>query len=238
MYEPGGVFHVNFFFAFICQLKTRITCSPTQPLNYSTTQRSSYHPLNRSTTQLFFIPLLLILASLVLFAQHAYCGAVTLAWDPNSPSEGIAGYRLYYGTESRSYTGVIDITNGTLKKVSKLAKGYHYYFAVTAYNEAGQESDYSEELVVNTCKYKLSPGRKTFKPEGGVGTVKVVTQPNCDWTATSGADWLHIMDGESGFGPGVITYSVEPNSTPEKRIAGSTFGGKTFTVTQKGSTLP
>jgi hypothetical protein len=220
------------------QIATLNSITPTQPLHYSTTQRSSYHPLNCSTAQLFFIPLLLILASLVLFAQHAYCGAVTLAWDPNSPSEGIAGYRLYYGTESRSYTGMIDITNGTLKKVSKLAKGYHYYFAVTAYNEAGQESDYSEELVVNTCKYKLSPGRKTFKPEGGVGTVKVVTQPNCDWTATSGSDWLHIMDGESGFGPGVITYSVEPNSTPEKRVGGSTLGGKPFTVTQKGSTLP
>jgi len=220
------------------KLRIKNCFTPTQLLNYSTTQQSSYQTLNRSITQLFFIPLLLILASLFLFTQHACCGAVTLAWDPNSPSEGIAGYRLYYGTESRSYTGMIDITNGTLKKVSKLAKGYHYYFAVTAYNEAGQESDYSEELVVNTCKYKLSPGRKTFKPEGGIGTVKVVTQPNCDWTATSGADWLHIMDGESGFGPGVITYSVEPNSTPEKRVGGSILGGKTFTVTQKGSTLP
>jgi hypothetical protein len=207
-----------------------------QRLNHSPIQHSFLPLLNRSTTQLV-LSFLLILASLVLFAQHAYCGAVTLAWDPNSPSEGIAGYRLYYGTESRSYTGVIDITNGTLKKVSKLAKGYHYYFAVTAYNEAGQESDYSEELVVNTCKYKLSPGRKTFNPEGGVATVKVVTQPNCDWTATSGTDWLHIMDGESGFGPGVITYSVEPNSTPEKKTAGSTFAGKTFTVTQKGSSI-
>jgi hypothetical protein len=134
--------------------------------------------------------------------------------------------------------GVIDITSGTLKKVSKLAKGYHYCFAITAYNEAGQESDFSEELVINTCSYKLSPSRKTFKPEGGVSTVKIVTQPNCEWTATSGASWLQIMDGESGVGPGVITYSVEPNPTPEKRIAGSTFGGKTFSATQKGSTLP
>ncbi len=212
--------------------------APTQPLNHSTTQRSSYQPLNHSITQLFFIPLLLILASLVLFAQHAYCGAVTLAWDPNSPSENIAGYKLYYGTESRSYSGMIDITNGTLKKVSKLEKGYHYYFAVTAYDEAGQESDFSEELTVNTCTYKLSPSRKTFKPEGGVSTVKVVTQSNCDWTATSGADWLQIMDGHGGKGPGIITYSVEPNSTLETRIAGSAFGGKTFSAKQKGSTLP
>jgi hypothetical protein len=204
-----------------------------QLLNCSTTQPILRHP----TTQ-FIFALFAILATLVFFPQQAYCGAVTLAWDPNSPSEGIAGYRLYYGTESRSYTGVIDITSGTLKKVSKLAKGYHYYFAVTAYNEAGQESDFSEELVVNTCKYKLSPGRKTFSSEGGVGTVKVVTKPNCDWTATSGTDWLQIMDGETGLGPGIITYSVEPNSTPEKRVGGSTFGGKTFTLTQKGSTLP
>ena len=209
-----------------------------QRLNHSPIQHSFLPLLNHSTTQLFFIPLLLILASLALFAQHAYCGAVTLAWDPNSPSENIAGYKLYYGTESRSYSGMIDITNGTLKKVSKLAKGYHYYFAVTAYDEAGQESDFSEELTVNTCMYKLSPGRKTFKPEGGVSTVKVVTQPNCDWTATSGTDWLQIMDGHGGTGPGVITYSVEPNSTPEKRVAGSTFGSKIFSATQKGSTLP
>ena len=133
---------------------------------------------------------------------------------------------------------MIDISNGTLKKVSKLAKGYHYYFAVTAYNEAGQESDFSEELTVNTCTYKLSPSRKKFKPEGGVATVKVVTQPNCEWTAASGSDWLQIMDGESGTGTGIITYSVEPNPTPEKRVADSTFGGKNFSAIQKGSTLP
>jgi hypothetical protein len=160
-----------------------------------------------------------------------------LAWDPNSPSENISGYRLYYGTESRSYTGVIDITNGTLKKVSKLAKGYHYYFAVTAYNDAGEESDFSEELTVNTCTYKLSPGRKTFKSEGGVATVKVVTQMNCDWTATKEDSWLQIMDGESGIGPGVITYSVESNPNQEKRVAGSTFAGKTFKITQKGTNI-
>lgn len=211
------------------RFKIQDCLTPTQPLNHSTYWRS--------TTQRAF-SLLLILASLVLFAQPAHCGAVMLAWDPNSPSENIAGYKLYYGTESRSYSGFIDITNGTLKKVSKLAKGTHYYFAVTAYNQAGQESDFSEELVVNTCTYKLSPRKKTFKPEGGVGTVKVVTQPNCNWTATSDTDWLHIIDGESGVGPGVITYSVEPNSTPETRVASSTFGGKTFSAKQKGSTLP
>jgi len=193
---------------------------------------------NFCTSSRLFLTLVLALSSLLLLAQHVHCGAVTLAWDPNSPSENIAGYRLYCGAESRNYTSVIDITNGTLKKISKLAKGQHYYFAVTAYNYAGEESDYSEELMVNTCTFKLSPGKKTFKPEGGVSTVNVITQPSCEWSAASGADWLTIMDGEDGAGPGVITISVGPNSTPEKRGASSTFANKAFTVIQKGSSVP
>jgi len=210
------------------RFKIQDCLTPTQPFNHSTVS---------SATALLFA-FLLVLLSICTLPHHASAGAVTLAWDPNSPSENIAGYRLYYGTESRSYTGVIDISNGTLKKVSKLAKGYYYYFAVTAYNDAGEESDFSEELTVNTCTYKLSPSRKKFKPEGGVATVKVVTQPNCEWTAASGSDWLQIMDGESGTGTGVITYSVESNPTPEKRVADSSFGNKNFSAIQKGSTLP
>ena len=77
-----------------------------------------------------------------------------------------------------------------------------------------------------------------MKHIGGFGSVKVKTQPDCEWTATSGADWLHIMDGHDGIGPGVITYSVDPNSTPEKKSAESNFGGKSFTVITKGSTIP
>lgn len=192
----------------------------------------NYPALPRLLLSLSFLLLILIF-----FTQSAHSRAVTLAWDPNSPSENIAGYRLYYGSESRNYTSMIDIMNGTLKKISKLSKGQYYYFAVTAYNQDGQESDLSEELMVNTCTYKLSPSKKTFKPEGGVSTVKLMTQPNCEWTSTSEADWLDIMDGHVGTGPGVITLSIEPNSTPESRIAGATFAGKSFTAKQKASTL-
>jgi hypothetical protein len=207
---------------------------------------SRVRPIQNSTFKIqhLFSPTTLILIFLLLLSlitisiQHAHGAAITLAWDPNSPSENVAGYRLYYGNESRNYTAVIDITNGTLKKISKLEKGQLFYFAVTAYNNAGQESDFSEELMVNTCTYKLTPGRKAFKPEGGVATVKIVTQQNCEWTATSNADWLEIMDGHDGIGPGVITFAAEPNSTPETRIANAVFGGKNFSAKQKGATVP
>jgi hypothetical protein len=168
---------------------------------------------------------------------NGHCISIKLAWDPNPTEENVAGYKIYYGNEPDSYTYVIDVRNSTLKSV-RLKKGYQYYFAVTAYNEAGQESDPAGPLGVNTCTYKLKPSKKTFKDVGGTGTVKVVTQSECEWSAASGVSWLRITDGGSGAGPGEITYSIEPNETYETRAAVSTFADKFFTLKQKGKKPP
>lgn len=188
-------------------------------------------------TQPTFI-IVLILLSFVILIQHAHGASVTLAWDPNSPAENVVGYRLYYGTESRNYAFMIDITADTTQKVGNLEKGQHYYFAVTALNEAGQESDFSEEIVANTCTYKLLRKKRVFNAAGGVKKIKVRTQANCEWSAQSGESWLRIMEGDDiSTGRGFITYSVDPNPTPEKRTAILLVGGKQFKVIQRGSTL-
>jgi hypothetical protein len=70
---------------------------------------------------------------------------VTLAWDP-SPGGAIAGYRLYDGVASRTYTNIIDAGNVTTQAVSGLTAGVTYFFAVTAYDTNGLQSDYSSEL--------------------------------------------------------------------------------------------
>lgn len=195
-----------------------------QPINYSTTQ-----------TILFIV---LIFCALVIFTQYAYGASVTLAWDPNSPAENIVGYRLYYGTESRNYRFMIDTEGETLKKLSGLEKGQNYYFAVTALNEEGQESDFSEEIAVSTCTYELFRKRRVFKATGGVKRLKIRTQHNCEWMPQSGEDWVRIMEGQNVFtGSGFVTYSVDPNPAPEKRIAVLAFGGKQFKVVQKESSI-
>jgi fibronectin type 3 domain-containing protein len=181
------------------------------------------------------LAILLALSSLVLFAQNGYCSRVTLAWDPNPPEDNVIGYKVYYGIESNAYTTVLDVANVTLVKIRHLEKGKLYYFAVTAYDVEGQESDFSQELVVNTCTYLLSRATKSFGAAGGIGKVKVTTQSECHWTAASGTSWLTIMEGDSGTGSGTIAYSVETNPAPEKRRVGSTFAGKAFTVKQKGA---
>ncbi len=72
-------------------------------------------------------------------------GAVTLAWDPNSGTNVIAGYKIYYGGSSRAYTNVTSVSAANTLTISNLLRGKTYYFAATAIDAFGLESDYSTE---------------------------------------------------------------------------------------------
>ena len=72
--------------------------------------------------------------------------SLALNWDPNT-DPSIAGYNLYYGGASRSYTNMINVGDSTSAVVDGLVEGQTYYFAVTAYTFDGYESDFSDEFV-------------------------------------------------------------------------------------------
>ncbi len=69
---------------------------------------------------------------------------VTLAWDA-SPSAAVAGYRVYWGTNSRAYCCV---TNAglVLTQAVMLPHRGRWFFAATAYDTNGLESDFSSEV--------------------------------------------------------------------------------------------
>jgi fibronectin type 3 domain-containing protein len=71
--------------------------------------------------------------------------SLTLAWDP-SDDPNVIGYRVYEGRASEVYTSVVDTSNSTTVVISNLDPGATYYFAVTAYDNAGLESQYSGEI--------------------------------------------------------------------------------------------
>src|ERR1019366_3300295 len=71
--------------------------------------------------------------------------SVTLTWDP-SPDSAFAGYRLYEGGASQTYSNVIDVGNATTATVSNLVSGVSYFFTVTAYDANGVESDFYNEI--------------------------------------------------------------------------------------------
>lgn len=87
------------------------------------------------------VALLLLIATL---AAKVQAQSVTLAWDPES---GVAGYKLYQGGATHGYTNSINAGTATQQTISGLTVGGIYYFAVTAYNSSGLESDYSTEVI-------------------------------------------------------------------------------------------
>jgi hypothetical protein len=98
---------------------------------------------------LFLVLTITVLVTFVIIPsysiQKAHAAEITLAWDQNSEPD-IAGYRIYYGQESRSYTNVVDVGNYTSCVIADLEDGETYYFAATAYNTEGYESGYSNEI--------------------------------------------------------------------------------------------
>jgi hypothetical protein len=70
--------------------------------------------------------------------------SVTLAWNPSADTN-IAGYKVYYGVASRTYTNVVNVGKATNATIPGLVEATTYYFTATAYNILGLESDFSNE---------------------------------------------------------------------------------------------
>jgi hypothetical protein len=77
-------------------------------------------------------------------------GSVNLAWNADAattnPGTNTVGYRLHTGSISGTYTQTTTLGNTTTATVSNLKSGSTYYFVVTAYNSAGVDSPYSNEV--------------------------------------------------------------------------------------------
>src|SRR3954462_8751421 len=74
----------------------------------------------------------------------AATNTVTLGWDA-STSENVLEYRVYYGVLSGDYTNVVSAGGETNLTINGLVQGSVYFFAATAVDMLGQESDYSVE---------------------------------------------------------------------------------------------
>ena len=84
-----------------------------------------------------------------MWSHSARAATLTLAWNPN-PESDLAGYFVYWGTQSGSYTSSLIVGNRTEQQVTGLADNTTYYFVVKAYNTAGSFSGPSAEVSGTT----------------------------------------------------------------------------------------
>jgi hypothetical protein len=94
----------------------------------------------------------------------AFTASIELNWNPSTDAT-VVGYKVYYqanssvlpfnGTGATEGSSPIDVGNTTTTAIDGLAPGSLYYFAVTAYNSTGLESDYSN-IIDTADSYTLA----------------------------------------------------------------------------------
>jgi hypothetical protein len=81
-----------------------------------------------------------------LLLQSLISATITFSWNANTETD-LKGYKIYQGTVSKVYATSVDVGNVTTYKLSNVPSGVPLFFAVTAYNTQGLESDFSNEIT-------------------------------------------------------------------------------------------
>lgn len=88
--------------------------------------------------------------TVTILARYAAAAEATFSWLPNTETD-LAGYKIYYGPASRDYTTTIDCglpapVNGRVQYTVTDLPDTEMFFAATAYDTNGTESDFSVEV--------------------------------------------------------------------------------------------
>ena len=72
-------------------------------------------------------------------------GSISLSWTANTEAD-LAGYKVYIGTQSRLYNSPITLGPVAAYNAANLTIGKTYYFCISAFDSAGNESSCSTEV--------------------------------------------------------------------------------------------
>lgn len=89
----------------------------------------------------------------------ANAAKIQASWNANTESD-LAGYKLYYGTSKDKLSNVIDVGKVTSYTSPDLAAGDTYYFAVSAYDASGNESELSDIVGITVPAVDTTPPAK------------------------------------------------------------------------------
>jgi len=109
------------------------------------------------------------LAFVFIFSSLAFAASISVSWNANTEAD-LAGYKVYFGNQSRAYGAGIDVGKTTNYRLDNAQSGRTYYVAVTAYDTSGNESDYSAEASVNIPVSDSTPPTGTVVINGGSAT--------------------------------------------------------------------
>jgi hypothetical protein len=153
-----------------------------------------------------FLILILFLAGL----EKANAFSLVLSWSA-SESPDVAGYDVYYGTNSGNYPYSINVGDATSVTITNLIPGETYYFVATAYDAAGDQSADSTPIsftVPVTLAVALGAG------QGSPGVLQFQVASGHSYVVQASTDLMHWSSiWQSGVmaADGVAKYA-DPNA--------------------------
>ncbi|MEQ1757159.1 MAG: fibronectin type III domain-containing protein [Vicinamibacterales bacterium] len=130
-------------------------------------------PNHCSSFRLSALAACVVLALLVPWSSSA--DTLTLAWDANPEAE-VSGYYVFIGSESGSYSSVIDVGNATSYTITGATPGATYFLTVAAYAPGPVVGTQAPELVASVA---APPGGNPGSTNGTGGTADT-TIPRSD----------------------------------------------------------
>ena len=207
--------------------------------------------MDHSPLRNFVITCLILFILLVLFPFDS-TAQIKLAWDPPETDSSVIGYKVYYGTASRTYTVRIKVGNVTTYMMHRLSHGVTYYFAVTAYNRFG-ESGYSNEVsgmitetvstpnalsgVTNGITRKLH----SYRTGGSTSSLGNRVQYQFDWNGDGGTNlstWGSGTRWKTWTAAGTYNVRARARSTVNKNVVSNWSGSLSVTISASTVSSP
>ena len=132
---------------------------------------------NKSTALISLCSLLLLFCLLFPFSAPASLPReITIAWDSNNEN-GLAGYGIYVRNTPDEpfrllddlYLDELEDPDNPMITLTQLEDGSTYYFAVTAFDNDGYESNYSRSVCARVTGASISPCSSQGSGGGGGG---------------------------------------------------------------------
>ena len=192
--------------------------------------------LLKSTARNFILVSLLLVALLLSWPLDSVA-QIRLAWDPNTEPD-VAGYQIYYGTSSRNYRYSVDVGNVTTFTIQGLTQGVTYYIALTAYDSADNESDFSNEVsgtitetvstpnVINGATSGTPAQSCTFTVGGSVSSLGHTLQYQFDWSgdASDLSSWGSATQSKTWNTAGTYNVRARARCVTHGNVISSWFG--------------
>ena len=165
-------------------------------------------------------------------------------YDDGIPDEAIVIHKVDTTREDR-LAQVVDVDNngdpndaGAMWTVGEIFTDAENDIQVSI--DAAYATSYRVTINTNpdtfsTCIDFLTSSSHIFGPGEDGASIQVTAASDCNWSATSHAEWLHITSGGTGSGSDSVRYTVAANPSPAVRTGRLTIDGWTFTVIQSGT---